>query len=121
MDVLVDLLSSNEHQPICRETRVPTMRCFNLLKLLPRLLDKPVATVPLNTGFEAMTCDPKEICPAIKGPDRFFRFVGLENGGLAEVLSWKEQGILRNERQCRIPINDVMKRRSKARLHSPAG
>lgn len=85
---------------------MPIMRRFNLFNLLPRLLDELVANVPLDIGFEAMTGDPKEICPAMKGPDRFLRFVGLENGGLTEVLPWEEQGILRSERQCRTPIKD---------------
>src|SRR5258706_7238431 len=106
LDVLADLLSSNEHQSICRETCVPIMRRFNLFNLLPRLLDELVANVPLNTGFEAMTGDPKEICPAMKSPDRFLRFVGLKNSGLAEILPWEEQGILRSECQCRMPIKD---------------
>jgi hypothetical protein len=82
------------------------MCCLNIFKLLPRLLDELVATVPLNIIFESMTGEPKEICPAMKGPDGFFGFVGFENSGLAEVLSRKEQSILRNECQRRIPMED---------------
>lgn len=95
-NVLVDLLSSDEQQSICREACVPIVAPLNIFKLLPRLLNEPVATVPLDTIFETMAGDPEEICPAMKCPDGFFRFVGLENGGFAEVLSRKEQGILRN-------------------------
>lgn len=75
---------------------MPIVRLLNIFKLFPCHLDKSVATVPLNTIFETMAGDPEEICPAMKGPDGFFRFVWLENGGFAEVLSGKEQGILQN-------------------------
>ena len=95
-NALVHLFSSDEQDSICRETSVPIMRLLNIFKLLPRLLNELMATVPFNTIFETVAGEPEEICPAIKGPDGFFRFVRLENGGFAEVLSREEQGILRN-------------------------
>jgi len=85
---------------------VPILRCLNIFKLLPCLLDELVVIISLNIFFETMAGDPEEIRPAMKGPDGFLRFVGLENGGLAEILSRKEQGILQNERQRQFPKED---------------
>jgi hypothetical protein len=83
---------------------MPIVRLLDFFKLFPRILHELVAIVPLNTIFETVAGGPEEICPAMKGPDGFLRFVGLENGRLAKVLSRKEQGILQNECQCHIRI-----------------
>lgn len=93
---------------------MPIVCVLNLFNLLPRLSDELVTTVALNTILETIAGDPEKICSTMKGPDGFLRFVGLENGRFAEILSRKEQCILRNERQH--PSSDrtrLVERRSK--------
>jgi hypothetical protein len=103
---------------------VPIVHPLDIFNLLPRLLNELMATVSLDTIFEAVAGDPEQIRPAMKGPNGFLRLVRLKNGRFAEVLSREEQGVLQNERQRQGPMgyewSSEVKRMSRAYLRSPA-